>query len=47
MGASNGTRIIMEAFPSMNMPTISRKILTTMRNTILLWMVASIHSVSI
>ena len=36
-GASSGMRISMAAMPSMNMPTIRRKMFTASRNTYLLW----------
>ena len=46
MGGSRGTRMIMEALPSMNMPTISRNTLQNSRKMYLLEMLEIIQLVS-
>ena len=46
-GANNGTRTIMLAFPSTNMPTKIRKISTATRKIHLLWITEIIHWVNI
>jgi len=45
-GANKGTKMIMEALPSTNIPTMSRNALTKIRKIYLLSMVLTIHSVS-